>query len=1496
MSKVTKEQIDAFLSGSDPMERIIKIECEYDDNKVSIIYRDEQGKKRIKRENFFPFVWCKETAAQNLFNGDRAEIKRQLSSYGIGVKPLRINRDDGTIPERMKNGYKLLFFAKIPMTYTRFMDFFKKAGRPIYPSQRDRNYGLKEYIAVSPAEQYMIQTGRRMFKGYDDYDDLLRMEWDLETEGLDPQINAISQIGIRTNKGYEKIITITGEGEEKRKNELNAICEFFEIIKELQPDVITGHNTENFDWNFIDVRLTLANVKMGEFTLKYFRKGVYKKNKQQVLKLGGEMEYYFPTVMWGTNLTDSLFAVRRAQAIDSNMKKATLKYVTKYSNIAKKNRVYVPGKIINTTWEDLNPDYAFNDENGHWFKVDEKLLSKTLSNGQIRYTKYEEDNKQMLIDHENDEKFEFVTGRYIVQRYLLDDLWETDKIELRYNQSNYLVGKMLPVSYEKMCTMGTAAIWKYIMLAWSYEHELAVPELISQKSFTGGLSRLLRVGYVDRIVKLDYNSLYPSIILTFGIRSEIDLMDVMSALLNYILTQREYYKELKGKYGDEADELAKRIKEEADKLTEAMLNDLKDKQQTAKMLKMRNDKMQLPLKITGNGFFGSYGSGGVFPWSDLECAEETTCTGRQMLRLMISHFTNIGYTPIVGDSVTYDTPIIVRGKDKRINIIPICDIFNNNEAIEFENEQYRDFSKKNYEVLTRNGWKPIEYVYKHKTNKTLKRIETKNGLIDCTEDHSLFDNNGNEVKPSTLVRGNKIETYTKNIDYFASSTVTDREAWLFGFFMADGSSVYCNRIQKYYSKRKDELVIHNGKRANWKISNKNLDRLNKAKEILEDSFFLKASIKDHRASSNVYDLVVENTENAKFFSDNFYTSYRYKKVPEFILNAKKEVKKAFLDGFCCGDGQNDTIDECIEFGQKSKVAMAGLYFLLKELDYNFRCHNRQDKPEFISFRFRNHRGNLLNEDYSNRAEDEVWNNTNITSKSEYVYDISADGTFINALGMIVCHNTDGFNFQMPKEEDFRYTKEHPYIGKGKGRNTKEGKEYTRVEADVAEFEDTYMYEAYNGGVLKNGLGVDEYCDACIQFSRKNYADLMPDGKVKLVGNSIKSKKMPIYIEKFLDKGIRLLLEGKGNEFLEAYYDYVEKIYNLQIPLKDIATVGKIKTSISNYQENCKQLTAGGTKKARQAWYELAIKHNLNVNMGDAIYYINTGSKKGDSDVKRVTDYFALIEGKETDVTKELEKLYTKAKKERPDEMKLSTGKWISKSDFGKRHYGSSFREEDRLIFNCILLNNEIIEDEDDHFCDDNFEYNIDKYVEMFNKKIKPLLVCFSKDIRTRINEKGKEVPNILISNPADRKQFTEEESKLVSGQPYNITDQDTYEQLMTMEDKEIKFWISVNKIPPYAKECGMDWEQIVSDYQERMKQLEKEEIQVELAMYNKAIEELTQSEVDDFLEEGIVPDRILKIVDEDTETTNFVSKKYNVVIGNIFDIIDHEFVENKDDD
>ena len=121
---------------------------------------------------------------------------------------------------------------------------------------------------------------------------------------------------------------------------------------------------------------------------------------------------------------------------------------------------------------------------------------------------------------------------------------------------------------------------------------------------------------------------------------------------------------------------------------------------------------------------------------------------------------------------------------------------------------------------------------------------------------------------------------------------------------------------------------------------------------------------------------------------------------------------------------------------------------------------------------------------------------------DYVYDIHLDGTVVNALGMNVLSNTDGFNFKLP--ESYRYTAEKPYIGKGLNRNVTEGKEYTGFDADVAEFNDLFMRKFM-------GLGIDEVVDSTINFSRKNYADYFPENPypedVKKVGNSVKSKKM-----------------------------------------------------------------------------------------------------------------------------------------------------------------------------------------------------------------------------------------------------------------------------------------------------------------------------------------------------------------------------------------------------
>lgn len=780
MAEVSKEQIESFLNGSNPQERIIKIEGDYNDSKIHVIYRDEDGKMRIEHDDFYPFVWCKLSVCTKLYNGNRETLKQQMRLYGIKVKALRTNNSDGITPERMENGFRFMFYAQIPMSYTKFLEFFENGGCPVYGRKDDSSNRVQEFIAVSNTEQYMISTGKRLFKGYNDYDDLLRLTWDLETEGLDPHVNAISQIGIRTNKGYQKIITIEGDTQsEKFENEIKAIDEFFRIIREINPDVITGHNTENFDWNFISVRLELAGTSMKEFTKDYFNGvGIYKKNKQAVLKLGGEMEYYFPTVFWGHNVTDSLQAVRRAQALDSSMKKADLKYVSAYSKIKKKNRVYIKGKLIDETWLNLNKVYAFNDDNGNWFKTEPKTFEKTFTNSDgvvtNRYTFNGYDSK--LIDNQTNEEFEFVTGRYIAERYLLDDLWEGDRVEHRYNGSNFLVGKMLPISFEKTCTTGTAALWKYILMGWSYENGLALPDFTPRKSFTGGLSRLLTVGYVDRVVKLDYNSLYPSIILTYGIETNIDIMGVMSAMLEYVLTQRELYKGLKAEFGGKSKQMRK--------LLETMTKGTKEYTETEQKMNdfasesASNDKKQLPLKILGNSYFGAFGSGDTsgFNWSDIDAAEETTCCGRQSLRLMISHFVGLGYKPIVGDSFTGDTPLFVKYNDSNlIDIKTIAEMIDEDSVeVDVLGREY-DYSKKNYKVLCRSGWCEPSYIYRHKTSKPIYTVSEGEMSIDVTEDHSLFTEDKKEIKPSEIKPTTKLEYYKDKSIYTDFNTLTKKE-------------------------------------------------------------------------------------------------------------------------------------------------------------------------------------------------------------------------------------------------------------------------------------------------------------------------------------------------------------------------------------------------------------------------------------------------------------------------------------------------------------------------------------------------------------------------------------------------------------------------------------------------------------------------------------------------------------------------------------------------
>jgi DNA polymerase elongation subunit (family B) len=1088
---VTEEQVVRFLEGSDPQKYIVAVEANYHSQNVTLVINDPDSGKRLETHKYKPFLWFKEEVISMLYNGKRIDLINAKNRYKVEVKSLRISDNNGNIPQRMQNGYK--YIAKCNGSYNDLITFFKVGGIDIFDSEKS-----KLFVAFNPDEQFLIQSGKRLFKGIDDYNDLHRLQFDLETEGLLPSKHAVFQIGVRTNRGFERVLEISGSTpQERRDSEREIIKQFFEIINELKPDVIAGYNSENFDWAFLHERCQRLSINIKDIAITLNSSSKIRR-KSASLKLGGERENYEQTIMFGYNILDISHAVRRAMAINSEIKSWGLKYITQFSDIAKPNRVYVKGDKINSTWLDSVNQYAFNEKNGNWYKISEK---NPLKDG-----------------------YDIVSGSFIVQRYLCDDLWETEQIDNIYNQASFLISKLIPTNYMRSSTMGTAGQWKLIMSAWSYEQGLAIPENQKKKDFTGGLSRLLEVGYARNVVKLDYAALYPKNELTHDIFPDLDISGAMKIMLAYIVDTRDKFKFLAEKEKKSKKRLEAEIKSNHLSLMADELAELKQRADEHKKMASLYDKKQLPVKILANSWFGSYGAPYIFNWGDVDCAEETTCRGRQYLRLMVKHFTEkYGFRALVGD-------------------------------------------------------------------------------------------------------------------------------------------------------------------------------------------------------------------------------------------------------------------------------------------------------------------------------------------------------------------TDGFNFSFPDNiNDIRY------VAKGSHWKTTDdaGKELIGLDAVLAEFNENYM-------IGRMGLDIDDICNATINFSRKNYANDI-GGKIKLVGNSIKSKRMPVYIEEFLGVAIRMLLNGDGHSFIKFYHDYVDKIYNHQIPLVKIASKAKIKSSINDYKNKCKKKNKRGAPMPRQAHMELAIKDGLDVTLGDVLYYVNTGNSKSQGDLK------TIVKSKMN--KKELERYIEKYGAPPKDEISIELNcslinpsivdrdfETIKELDVLKRDISELPEFDDRRK----ELENKISELNGSLYTD---EYNVVKYLTAFNNKVKPLLVCFNPNMRDKIlldvvKIKTKEGGKVIITEKLSEKFFfTKSECELVSGMPFKETDQDSYAELMTMEDKEIKFWDRVNKIPNNMEPD--EWYALLSDYKERMKTEKESGIMLEKERLDTIFKHLEVSDLAMILKDEI-PTEIILIAPTIDDEGYLVSKKWEERLCHVDDIFKYE--------
>jgi len=692
MDTTNIKEIKTFLEGeNDEHKYIVNIETDKNHNYAKCLIHKPDGSKYIDTINYIPFLFVKDFKLHDLklYGGDSELIKLKMVQHGITFTKLETGGQ-----KRLENGFSYKVSSK--KSFNNIIQFYKDGGvNPYEKKKNERGRVIKEkngrpiflyrhlFYYVSPEEQFFIDTKLRLFKGIDHYNDVHRMIFDIETSGLRPSVTRVFSIGVKDNKGFETILE--AEKQEDDDAERKIIIDFFYVINKLKPAIIAGYNSEEFDFDFIIKRAEILDLDLSNITTTLDPKEKIKR-KPSTVKIGGESLKYMSTIIWGTSVIDIMHAVKKTAAINSDIKEFGLKYICKFEEVAKENRTYIDGDDngIYSMWKE-NRMFLVNEKNNHYLDIPNKYQESALNFFKLQnsknvlskdeyvqaQSKLKEKNKDFIDwfkeKYELEEYNKIINGKKLLRQYLLDDLWETEKIDELYNQSSFLLAKMIPTTYTRICTMGTASTWNLLLTAWSNDNGLAIPESDEKTKFSGGLSRCFKKGYNEDVIKIDFASLYPMIQLTYDVFPIFDTTNIIKRMLLYMTTTRNVYKKMAS--GDNLNENELSILElnnYYDIIEKYKNNTLLDSER--KMFKVQ----QLPIKILNNSLFGALGSGYSFNWSDNICAGRITTIGRLELRKAIKWFENYGCKPLlcVTDGINFSIPkttnIFVRDNEEKI--------------------------------------------------------------------------------------------------------------------------------------------------------------------------------------------------------------------------------------------------------------------------------------------------------------------------------------------------------------------------------------------------------------------------------------------------------------------------------------------------------------------------------------------------------------------------------------------------------------------------------------------------------------------------------------------------------------------------------------------------------------------------------------------------------------------------------------------------------------
>jgi len=660
---------------------------------------------------------------------------------------------------------------------------------------------------------------------------------------------------------------------------------------------------------------------------------------------------------------------------------------------------------------------------------------------------------------------------------------------------------------------------------------------------------ILKHGFISKVYKLDFSGFYPSTMVNFGLSPETTKLVKMMKFTNeddfkFKLKNNQLWLQIPDK------NLQKNLIIRVDQSKPGLISDelrllmdnrfkLKAKIKDASLDEANKIKaITDTLKVQINSIYGIQGLGST-EYGDLSTAIAIVGICRWIIKQLVDKYRD---KVIEVDSVTGQTPICIRRDQKYVDFVPI------EELIPKGYHRYYNIPK-NIEVFTRNGWKGINYVKRHKVQKQIYRINTTNGYVEATEDHSLFHRNGQEVTPKNLFPQDEIEI--KALPKSELDTdISEDFAWFLGFLLAEGS-----------------VTIDNRPRYQVVFSNQNLEYLNRINKIFESRYMVNMHLYDTMKSSNCYKLEKDHKFAATELKHLCYTKGNWKKVPLPVLNGTEKIKKAFLKGLWDGDGYiNITKKQHIEsIDSIHHTLFAGIQYILNSAGQESGVIIRDDKINILTLRKKMSRSHnvSVNQHLVKKIK-------KLTSESTEVYDISTeDGTFVCGIGGIVLHNTDGVyidsDINVKDAEKFIYNLIRPI---------------TSVKDLIVNLD----REVYGSGYF--------------HLSKNYLYRELKEGRIIFHGVAFKSSRHCLLYDKILTMVADMILEEEGKDII---WEAVSKYMDLEkYPLNYFIMTTRINKPIFDYiNENCLQ-----RRLAEQARKALEIEPYL----GMQIEYVVTKGK------------------------------------------------------------------------------------------------------------------------------------------------------------------------------------------------------------------------------------------------------------------------------------------------